>query len=131
MPQHTPTTALAAYEWVRTKAAKNDFAQMVADELRSGTKDGASQITLSRNQLQAVWRRIERETEVQVDDLVIDDDGSLWGTTSTVNDAWWKDRGGFKLLDRVVTAIKAHTGEFDLENVTEVTERLVALPAHR
>ena len=98
---------------MRTKAAKNDFAQMVADELRSGTKDGASQVTLSSNQLQAVWRRIEQETEVQVDDLVIDDDGSFWGTTSAVNDTWWKDRGGFTLLDRVVTAIKAHTGRID------------------
>ena len=64
MTQHTPATALAAYEWVRTKAAKNDFAQMVADELRSGTKDGASQVRLSSNQLQALWRRIEQETEV-------------------------------------------------------------------
>ena len=116
MPQHTPTTALAAYEWVRTKAAKNDFAQMVADELRSGTRDGATAVTLSSNQLQAVWRRIERETEVQVDDLVIDDDGSLWGTTSTVNDTWWKDRGGFKLLDRVVTAIKARTGRTRIDS---------------
>ena len=36
---YTPPTAEAAYEWIRTNAAKNDFAQMVADELRSGTND--------------------------------------------------------------------------------------------
>ena len=107
---YAPATAAAAYEWIRTKAAGNDFAQLVADELRSGSKDGGSAVTLSNSQLNAVWRKIEKETKVSIEDFAIDSDGTLWGTTQEQHDKWWKDRGGFRFLDQVVAAIKGRTG---------------------
>ena len=52
MVQLTPSTALAAYEWVRMKGAKDDFAQLVADELRSGnTEDDGLQLDSPEDEL--------------------------------------------------------------------------------
>ena len=50
MPPYEPASHADLYTWLRTKGPKNEFAQLVADELRSGAKDGAAPVSYSPSQ---------------------------------------------------------------------------------